>query len=127
MLSEQPAGRTTNSNMITREAPDQPGGQKAVIEPLIHGEDGRGRGDLRGHREDPPADGMVPEEHLQHQEAEVSERDQRGEDVGDDVHGREYSGDAAHCSPLQIQPITEGRPGYAGAPRTFRGAWGARG
>jgi hypothetical protein len=59
------------------------GDHEPVVEALIARQHRGGRGDLRRHREDLAAHGMVPEEHLEHQKAGVRERHQRDEKVGE--------------------------------------------
>ena len=69
------------------EAPEQAGGEKAVVEALVHRQRLGRRGLVRRHAEGAPAERLVPEEHLEHQEPEVQRRDQDHRDVrGDREH-----------------------------------------
>jgi len=70
------------------EAPDQSGGQEAVVEPLIGGEGLAGRGELRRRAERRPRARRGPQEHFEHQEIQVQSGNEPDQDSGDDVHGR---------------------------------------
>src|SRR5262249_13983590 len=68
------------------EAPDQPGGEEAVVQPLIRGERCRLGRELGRGAEDAPAGRALEEEHLQHEESQVLERDERHQQVPEDGH-----------------------------------------
>src|SRR5262249_25321999 len=68
------------------EAPDQSGGEKAVVQALIGGQRCRGRGKFRSEAEGPKAARLVPEEHLQHEEINVEQGYQCNGDIRDGAH-----------------------------------------
>src|SRR5439155_10314815 len=68
------------------QTPDQPGGQEAVVEALVHTEGPGLLGELRGRARYTPANRAGPQEHLQHQDVRVDQRDQPYQDIADNDH-----------------------------------------
>jgi hypothetical protein len=67
------------------EAHGEAGGQKAVVEALVLGQDRTRLGlDVAG-AEDLAADRVLPEKHLEHHEADVEQQDERDEGQGEGV------------------------------------------
>src|SRR6267378_4437712 len=76
-----------NARGAESEAPNQAGGEEAVVQALVGCQRLRSGGEIRGQAEGLQAERTRPKEHLEDEEVEVQERDQRYGDVGDDSHG----------------------------------------
>src|SRR5581483_2491961 len=81
------------------EPPDEPRGEEAVVEPLVHGERRRGVGDLLGHLEHLEAERAAPEEHLDDHEEDVLQGDEGAERLGGDLHGEDSTSAAPAVAP----------------------------
>src|SRR5207249_6446644 len=68
------------------EAPDQSGGEEAVVQALVRCQRLRRRGELRRQAEGPQAARLVPEEHLEDEKIDMQEGDYGNGDVRDDRH-----------------------------------------
>ena len=65
------------------QSPDQAGGEKAVIEPLIGGEDGELLRLFRRIAKGLEAERLGPEKHLQNEKIDMQHSDQRDQNIGD--------------------------------------------
>ena len=92
--------RGVESFAALQDAHDEPGREKAIVEPLIRGEHFRcGRGLLRL-SEGAQSRGLVPQEHLEDKNVDVNQRDNADGDDGREGHSDLVKGRNKYCGQM---------------------------
>src|SRR5262245_20016258 len=74
------------------QTPEEAGGEKTVVEPLVRGQHLRRARGFERLAERPQPGRLVPQEHLEHEKVDVQERDESDDDVRGDQHPSSISG-----------------------------------